>query len=141
MDAPAPKIDGCLETALYVDDLARASRFYEEVLGLSPMFADQRLIAYDCGPRSVLLLFARGTTGEKVVLPGGEIPPHEGRGRLHFALAIRLEDLSLWERRLAEAGAPVEARMDWPRGGRSLYFRDPDGNLVELATPGIWKNY
>lgn len=141
MDAPAPKIDGCLETALYVEDLSRASRFYEEVLGLSPMFADQRLKAYDCGPRSVLLLFARETMGEAVVLPGGVIPPHEGRGRLHFALAIRREDVSLWERRLAEAGAPIEGRVDWPRGGKSLYFRDPDSNLVELATPGLWRNY
>ncbi|MBU3886991.1 MULTISPECIES: VOC family protein [Methylosinus] len=141
MDAPAPKIDGCLETALYVEDLARASHFYEDALGLEPMFADQRLIAYDCGPRSVLLLFARETMSEAVVLPGGEIPPHEGRGRLHFALAIRPDDLGLWERRLAERNVPIEARMEWPRGGRSLYFRDPDDNLVELATPGIWKNY
>lgn len=141
MDAPSPKIEGCLETALYVDDLPRAARFYEQVLGLSPLFRDQRLCAYDCGPRSVLLLFARGTTGETVTLPGGEIPPHEGFGRLHFALAVRAEDLGAWERHLAAKGVAVEARMDWPRGGRSLYFRDSDGNLVELATPGLWANY
>jgi catechol 2,3-dioxygenase-like lactoylglutathione lyase family enzyme len=141
MEAPTPRIDGCLETALYVDDLARASRFYEKTLGLSPMYADERLIALDCGPRSVLLLFARGTTGETVRLPGGEIPPHEGMGRLHVALATSAENVAMWERRLAENGVVIEARMTWPRGGRSLYFRDPDGNLVELASPGVWANY
>jgi catechol 2,3-dioxygenase-like lactoylglutathione lyase family enzyme len=141
MDAPAPRITGCLETALYVDDLERAARFYEETLALAPLFRDQRLVAFDCGPRSVLLLFARGTTSESVRLPGGEIPPHEGFGRLHFALAIDAEELPAWERRLAEQDVAIEARMEWPRGGRSLYFRDPDGNLVELATPGLWANY
>ncbi len=56
---PAPPIAGVLETALYVADLPRARRFYEDVLGLSPMFTDDRLAAYPVG-RSVLLLFLRG---------------------------------------------------------------------------------
>jgi catechol 2,3-dioxygenase-like lactoylglutathione lyase family enzyme len=141
MDAPAPRIDGCLETAIYVDDLARAAGFYETTLGLSPMFSDERLVAFDCGPRSVLLLFLRGTTTQTVRLPGGEIPPHDGSGRMHFALAAPAEDMELWERRLESAGVAIEARMDWPRGGRSLYFRDPAGNLVEIASPGLWPNY
>lgn len=141
MATPSPKIEGGLETALYVDDLPRAAQFYEEVLGLSTLSRDQRLYAYDCGPGSVLLLFARGATSEALKLPGGEIPPHEGAGRLHFALAVRAEDLGAWEERLAAKGVAVEGRMNWPRGGKSLYFRDLDGNLVELATPGVWANY
>jgi catechol 2,3-dioxygenase-like lactoylglutathione lyase family enzyme len=141
MDAPGPRIDGCLETAVYVDDLARAARFYRSTLGLSPMYADERLVAFDCGPRSVLLLFLRGATAETVRLPGGEIPPHDGSGKMHFALATPAEDIARWEKRLSEEGVAIEAHMDWPRGGRSLYFRDPDGNLVELASPGLWANY
>jgi catechol 2,3-dioxygenase-like lactoylglutathione lyase family enzyme len=31
--------------------------------------------------------------------------------------------------------------VGWPRGGRSVYFRDPDGHSVELATPGLWETY
>ncbi len=139
--APAPKIGAVLETALYVDDLTRAARFYEEVLGLAPLRCDERLCAFDCGPGSVLLLFLRGSTGATVRLPGGEIPPHEGAGRLHFAFAIAADDLCRWEERLAGRGVTIEARMRWPRGGTSLYFRDPDANLVELATPGLWANY
>lgn len=141
MAEPAPKIEGGLETALYVDDLSRAAQFYEKVLGLSSLSQDQRLYAYDCGPGSVLLLFARGETSGTLRLPGGEIPPHEGSGRLHFALAVRAQDLGAWEERLAANGVAIEGRMNWPRGGKSLYFRDVDGNLVELATPGVWANY
>jgi catechol 2,3-dioxygenase-like lactoylglutathione lyase family enzyme len=137
----APKIGAVLETAIYVDDLARAGRFYQETLGLKPLLRDARMWAFDCGPRSVLLAFLRGSTGATLHLPGGEIPPHEGAGRLHFALAIAADDLAAWEKRLADNGVAIEARMNWPRGGTSLYFRDPDHNLVELATPGLWANY
>jgi len=141
MTVAAPKIGAVLETAIYVDDLARSGRFYEETLGLAPLLRDPRMWAFNCGPGSVLLAFLRGSTGETLHLPGGEIPPHDGAGRLHFALAIGLSDLPAWEARLAEQGVVIEARMNWPRGGRSLYFRDPDANLVELATPGLWANY
>ena len=74
-------------------------------------------------------------------LPGGVIPPHDGSGHLHFAFAIPAEDLPAWEKRLGEAGIEIESRVKWARGGESLYFRDLDGHLVELATPGIWPNY
>lgn len=141
MPAPMLKPKGVLETPLYVEDLERAERFYETTLGLSPLVRDARLVALDCGPGSVLLLFKRGTTSETVKLPGGEIPPHEGEGRLHFAFAIDGADLPAWEARLATQGVAIEGRTDWPKGGKSVYFRDPDANLVELATPGLWANY
>jgi len=35
----------------------------------------------------------------------------------------------------------IEGRTDWSRGGHSIYFRDPDGHLLELATPGLWAIY
>jgi catechol 2,3-dioxygenase-like lactoylglutathione lyase family enzyme len=136
-----PPIAGVLETALYCDDLPRATRFYEGILGLKRIFADERLAAYAAGPRSVLLLFRRGSTLDTVTMPGGTIPPHDGHGPLHVALAIPAEALSRWERHLAELGIAVEGRTEWPKGGTSIYVRDPDGHLVELATPGLWPNY
>ncbi len=35
----------------------------------------------------------------------------------------------------------IEGATSWSRGGRSIYFRDPDGHLLELATPGLWSVY
>ncbi|NNM73346.1 VOC family protein [Enterovirga aerilata] len=136
-----PPISGVLETALYVDDLSGASAFYQDVLGLRPIFRDERLAAYDAGPRSVLLLFRRGSTLTTATMPGGTIPPHDGHGPIHIALAVAADDLAAWERHLAAYGIPVEGRTDWPQGGTSVYFRDPDGHLLELATPGLWPNY
>jgi catechol 2,3-dioxygenase-like lactoylglutathione lyase family enzyme len=136
-----PKLDGVIETALYVDDLARAASFYEDVLALPVLTADARFRAYDVGGRSVLLLFQRGATLETVHMPGGTIPPHDGHGPLHTALAISADAVKEWEERLATHGIEVEGRTDWKRGGHSIYFRDPDGHLLELATPGLWATY
>lgn len=137
----APAIDGVLETSLYVADLDRAAAFYETVMGLSKIAADARFRAYDCGGATVLLLFLHGATSQTAHLPGGEIPPHEGAGRLHVAFKIGADELADWEARLADAGVAVEGRVTWPRGGRSIYFRDPDQHLLELATPRLWPNY
>jgi catechol 2,3-dioxygenase-like lactoylglutathione lyase family enzyme len=136
-----PTMSGVLETSLYVDDLARARAFYEEVMELRPMFGDDRLCAYPVGPRSVLLLFRRGVSLEPVQMPGGSIGPHDGSGPLHMAFAIGTEELSPWEAHLLSHKVAIESRVAWPRGGHSIYFRDPDGHLLELATPGLWVNY
>jgi catechol 2,3-dioxygenase-like lactoylglutathione lyase family enzyme len=136
-----PKLDRVLETSLYVDDLDRAGRFYEDVLGLKALTSDSRFRAYDVGGASVLLLFRRGATLETVRMPGGTIPPHDGHGPLHIAFAIAAEELDPWEKRLGEHGIAIEGRTDWSRGGHSIYFRDPDGHLLELATPGLWAIY
>ena len=139
--AAMPKLDGVIETALYVDDLDRARAFYQDALGLPAMNSDSRFLAFDVGGRSVLLLFHRGATLETVHLPGGTIPPHDGHGPLHIAFAITADELPVWERRLTEQGVAIEGRTAWPRGGHSIYFRDPDNHLLELVTPGVWAIY
>ena len=136
-----PKLDGILETALYTDDMAVARRFYEDIMELKPIIADDRLCAYGVADRDVLLLFKRGTTMETVTMPGGTIPGHDGSGPLHVAFAVGRDELNEWERRLASRQIEIEGRTDWPCGGRSIYFRDPDGHLLELATPGLWTVY
>jgi catechol 2,3-dioxygenase-like lactoylglutathione lyase family enzyme len=138
---PMPKLDGVLETALYTDDMDRARAFYEGVLELKPIFQDQRLTAYGVASRSVLLIFRRGSATKTVTMPGGTIPGHDGVGPLHVAFAIGRDELAGWEQHLTERGIAVEGTTDWSRGGRSIYFRDPDGHLLELATPGLWSVY
>ncbi|OBR72083.1 glyoxalase [Xanthomonas arboricola] len=116
----APALQGVLETGVYVADLERACAFYARVLGLAAMYRDTRMAAYAIAPGQVLLLFLQGSTASTVTLPGGTIPPHDGSGRAHYAFAIASDALG---------------------GGHSLYFRDPDAHLLELATPGLWPNY
>ena len=136
-----PTLDRVLETALYVDDLERARRFYADVLALAELYGDTRMCAFAVGASSVLLLFRRGSSRETVTMPGGTIPPHDGNGPLHIAFAIGREELPRWEEQLGRARIAIEGRTDWPRGGHSVYFRDPDGHLLELATPGLWAIY
>ena len=136
-----PKLAGVIETALYVDDLPRAIAFYQDILGLAALNQDTRFAAFDVGGRSVLLLFKRGATLETVHLPGGTIPPHDGHGPLHIAFSVTSDELQAWETRLVEQGIAIEARTAWPRGGHSIYFRDPDNHLLELVTPGVWAIY
>jgi catechol 2,3-dioxygenase-like lactoylglutathione lyase family enzyme len=136
-----PQLDAILETALYVDDLDRAVRFYSEVLELNPLYQDGRLCAFSVGGRNVLLLFPRGGSLETVHMPGGTIPPHDGAGPLHVAFAIGKDELPKWEERLGANNIAIEGRTTWKRGGESIYFRDPDGHLLELATPGLWAIY
>ena len=136
-----PTLDGILETALYTDDMDRARAFYEGVLGLKPIFSDNRLTAYGVAERSVLLIFRRGSATQTVTMPGGTIPGHDGAGPLHVAFAIGKDELARWELHLAASGIAIEGATNWSRGGRSIYFRDPDGHLLELATPGLWTVY
>ena len=67
------------------------------------------------------------------------LPPHGGsRGGYHFAFSIASDDVEAWQGRLESEGVAVESVVTWPRGAKSLYFRDPDRNLAELITPGFW---
>jgi catechol 2,3-dioxygenase-like lactoylglutathione lyase family enzyme len=134
-------VTGIVETALHVEDLRCSADFYRRLLGCEILQEDGRFCALQVAASQVLLLFRRGGTTEPVVLPGGVIPPHDGAGRLHVGFGIPADRFEAWERRLTELNIPVESRVHWPRGGRSLFFRDPDGHLVELLTPGTWKNY
>lgn len=136
-----PRLKRIIETAVYVDDLDRARQFYGEVLELDEMLETKSLIAYDVSKISVLLVFKRGASARTQVLPGGTIPPHDGSGLLHICFAIDAEDLADWETRLREHNIAIESRMMWERGGTSIYFRDPDGHLLELMTPGNWPIY
>ena len=110
------------------------------VLGFEEFFTDERMCALGVPGEQVLLLFRRGATDVPAPAPDGFIPPHRGEGPLHLCFAIPYGELARWESHLRENDVPIESRLSWPHGGTSLYFRDPDDNSLEVATPGLWPN-
>lgn len=135
------KINGVVETAVHVENVARSADFYQRLFGFPSLAADDRFCALAVPGNAVFLIFRKGGSLDPIHTPGGMIPPHGGSGHLHFAFKISAESLADCERELVELGVAIESKVDWPRGGSSLYFRDPDGHLVELITPGCWEVY
>lgn len=136
-----PPVGHVLETALYVDDLERSRAFYERVFGFETFFIDERMCAMRVPAQQVLLLFTKGGSVKPSATEGGTIPPHDGHGQLHLCFAIPEGSDGAWGTRLLGQGIPIESRVTWPRGAVSLYFRDPDGHSVEVATPRLWPHY
>ena len=130
-----PKTTGILESSLYVTDLPRSVHFYEKIFGFR-VISDfgGRGCALEAGDRQVLLLFKKGASRATQ-------SPHDGDGELHLAFAIAAKELAAWEAWLAENGIELEEKKAWELGGHSLYFRDPDRHLLEVATPGVWSIY
>lgn len=123
-----------LETCLYADDLAAAECFYGDVLGLAVYSkVEGRHVFFRAGD-AMFLVFDPKTTA----VANGDVPPHGAHGAGHVAFAIDDGEVEAWLERLAARGVEVEASVEWPHGGRSIYFRDPAGNSVELAPPAIW---
>ena len=130
-----PENRGILESSLYVSDVAVSARFYEKVFGFR-VISDfgGRGCAMRAGERQVLLLFRKHGSLEIT-------SPHDGDGELHIAFAIDRDKLAHWESWLAQNGLAIEERKEWEEGVVSLYFRDPDRHLLEVATPGVWSIY
>ncbi len=135
-----PRVSGVLETSLYVEDIDRSRVFYQRLFNFEQFMCDHRMCALGVPGEQVLLLFRHGMTDEPAPARGGFIPPHHGRGALHLCFAIPFGELAAWEKHLARSGIEIESRLCWPHGGTSLYFRDPDGHSLEVATPGLWPN-
>jgi catechol 2,3-dioxygenase-like lactoylglutathione lyase family enzyme len=132
---PHPKTEGILESSLYVEDVALSIQFYENIFGFR-VICDfgGRGCAMKAGNRQVLLLFKKGGSLDIE-------SPHDGDGELHLAFAIPAAELAGWEAWLAQNHIAMEEKRTWEKGGTSLYFRDPDRHLLEVATPGVWPIY
>jgi len=130
----APRLKRILETALYAEDLDQAESFYKSVLGLN-LFAKEasRHLFFKLGDQ-MLLLFNPARTIEEA-----EVAPHGARGPGHVAFTVPMSEMDGWKKELKGKGVEIEKDVQWPKGGRSLYFRDPAGNCLELASPLVWE--
>jgi catechol 2,3-dioxygenase-like lactoylglutathione lyase family enzyme len=133
------KVRGVLESCLYATDLAAAERFYTSVLGLEVLsHVADRHIFFRCGQGVLLIFNPERTRAEQTAVGGSLVPLHGTEGAGHLAFAVAEAELDAWRERLLGLDVQIESEVSWPRGGRSLYFRDPAGNSIELAQPGIW---
>lgn len=130
-----PRLLAIIETAIYVDDLNTTAEFYGNTLGLKVIGKEAgRHVFFQVGEANVLLAFLPDVT-----LQGNHLPSHGSKGPSHFALGIEQASLDEWRNYLQERNITIEQEVEWPSGGRSIYFRDPSGNSVELVTPGVWR--
>lgn len=127
-----------LEAAIYCADLDAAEAFYGGVLGLEKVQrVGARHVFFRVGT-GILLVFNPAETVKPTGNPRLPVPPHGARGEGHVCLAMPGAALDAWRARLEAAGVAIEADFLWPNGARSVYFRDPCGNSVELAEPRLW---
>jgi catechol 2,3-dioxygenase-like lactoylglutathione lyase family enzyme len=124
---------GVLEASLYVGDIERADEFYSRVFRLRHIRKKiEREVAYRIG-ETVLILFRPDATRIQTAFPA-----HAAEGTGHLALCMSPNEIEAWRAHLQVCGVKIEQEKQWPRGGYSIYFRDPDGNCVELATANVW---
>lgn len=108
-----PSVRRILETALYCDDLARTAAFYQHLLNATPMLSGDRLVAFDAGGATVLLLFQRGNSGA-IDTDGGRVPGHDGDGRYTSPSRLIRRNWTRGMRGSRSSGSPLRAAS---RGG------------------------
>lgn len=131
---------GVIESCLYATDLEAAERFFSKTLRLEVIAREaERHVFFRCGESVVLVFNPAHTSKELTTINGSSIPLHGATGPGHIAFRIEETDLEKWRAQLANAGVAIESEVFWPNGGRSIYFRDPAGNSIELVTPKLWE--
>jgi catechol 2,3-dioxygenase-like lactoylglutathione lyase family enzyme len=163
MSMPPTKLTHVLETCLYVKSKSESDHFYRDILGLAPSIQSPRVSVYPLGD-TTLILFQLGLTQGDIhpedhpefTIPGhgptqpiidaiqSENEQNGGQQRLqqHFCLAVpSRQDTEKWEEYLKAKDVKILGLMDWERGGRSVYFADPDGHIGEIGSRGIWAHY
>lgn len=132
-----PAITGIHETVLYAQDLDHTVEFYERVFGFPRITLSDRGASFRVDNRSVLLLFQPEVAASET---DGKVPAHGATGPGHICFSCEPDGLGAWRARLKKLGIAIEMERDWPTGARSIYFRDPAGNSVEIADGDIWRS-
>jgi catechol-2,3-dioxygenase len=127
-----------VETCIYSSDLEKMKNFYTTYLGLQFISEENGRHVFLKAGKSMLLIFNPDNTRIKdnsiFPLHGAVTPP----ASIHFALEIEKEDYQNCKYVLIQNKIDIEKELTWGNEMRSIYFRDPVGNLVEFITRGNW---
>ena len=132
LSMPPPPLKHILEVSLYATDLTASEAFYTDVLGLSVTSRFEDAIAFRCGEQVILVFDPKRSRS-----PKRSVPPHGAEGAGHVAFPAPAADVPAWRAHLRSHDVEIESEVSWD-AGTSLYFRDPSGNLIELAPPDLW---
>ncbi len=128
-----------METSLCVHDLTTSEKFYTDVLKLRLHSRAPGRDAFSIAGKSMLHLLNPAFLREEAIREGeNAIPQVYEHGRTHIAFEIERGSREEWGGRLEERGVRITHRETWENGSRSVYFEDPDGNVVELLEHGLW---
>ena len=127
-----------IETSIYSPDLDKMKEFYVDKLGLefvSEQIGRHLFLKTD---KNMLLIFNPEVTSiEKDTIHGATTPP----SMVHIALEIEAKEYEKAKELLEQNKIQVEKEIAWENEikSRSIYFRDPAGNLVEFITRNHWQ--
>ena len=131
------KINKVVETCIYSSDLESMKKFYVEIIGLSVIQEERDKLIFLKAGKSMLLIFdplRTSINNERLPTHGAMTPPSS----IHFAMEIEEQEYQRCKEHLGRNGIAIQKEVNWDGKSKSLYFRDPAGNLVELITSGGW---
>jgi catechol 2,3-dioxygenase-like lactoylglutathione lyase family enzyme len=114
---------------LFVEDLAAAKRFYQDVFGLPVRFEDDDSTVFDFG--NTMINLVRTTAAGELIEPA-VVAPREAGSRLQLTIAV--DDVDAMCAELVRRGVKLlNGPMDRPWGVRTASFVDPGGHIWEIA--------
>jgi len=131
------KFGKIVETSIYSSDLEKMKEFYVDKLGLDFVSEQRgRHVFLKVGKNMLLIFNHEVTITEKETNHGAPTPP----SMLHIAFEIESGEYENAKKLLVESNIQVEKEIVWENDikSRSIYFRDPAGNLVEFITKNYW---
>ena len=115
---------------LFTDDLPGTERFYRDVFGMEPIHSDDDSVVYRFGETLVNVL--RTEAAPELVDPA---PVGAAAAGVRSVLTVQVDDVDAWCATLEDRGvALLNGPMDRPWGPRTASFRDPSGQVWEIAS-------
>ena len=139
-EKPDLPILGISEISVYVEDIDAAEAWYRRVLGMETVGKGESFCFLRAGDDATLrqrvILFLPERTSQQ-----DRPPAHGAEGPVHVALGTRFEAVDLFRKALEDAGVDIEQEIIWPHGDQSIYFRDLDGNSLEIYGQKRFERY